>query len=260
MVLPNVPPMLTGPVVPLPTWPTGLSLLDQCTGGGSPGEVWAVSGPPRVGADLLPLGMARAVARHSGNSVHWVSTHEDEVYFRDRVLTAEGGRFVAHDRLGSDLGEHEGTLAWIKAEVPALPLTFERAEPSMLLTAALQAMEREGSRLVVLDEIGVGKVVGVLPRLRRAARSSGCWVVVVVGDEAQGRGATLASTHPKADTLVWIERPDLYSRDESIGGEAYLSVHRAGQPMTEQFVAFQTQYARFINVYRQPLYGGRLDT
>lgn len=239
----------------LPALPTGLDDLDDLTGGGNPGEVWVVSGPPRVGASLLALGMARAVTRFAHRQVTWLSTWEEPPYLRERLLTAEGGWLNARARTGLLAEDDEARWLWLKADVASLPLTVLRADPSDLLDQVRRLVRSDTPAALVLDRVEAAAAAAVLPDLKALAQSSDTWIVVVIGDENRGRDAVRTSTEHLAGLLVWVEREDLYQPDSDRIGEADLFVHRQGR-VTEATVAHQARYQRFINMWRLPAYGG----
>ncbi|MCW2671789.1 MAG: dnaB [Frankiales bacterium] len=242
----------------LPPWPTGTTNLDQMTGGGAPGEVWVVSGPPRVGASRLALGIARAVARHAGQPVRWLSMYEEPEVVRDRVLLAEGGFLISHVKPGLNASEELiQMLPAVEAEVARLPLSIGiRVEGEPLGVACRDGAE--GVRgLLVVDQVPVRHAREALAELGTIAHASRAWVVVVVlADEGRGLRAVRSATTQHSDLLVWVERPDLDDPTTDRCGEADLFVYRRGRRVQSEYVAYQERYERFINVMTHPWYGG----
>ena len=144
------------PIPAPPALPTGLSDLDRLTKGGKPGHLWVVSGPPGVGASGLAMGIARAVARHAGQSVRWLSTHEEPDVVRDRVLLAEGGFLVSHVKTGRHHSDElAGELAALEVEVARLPISAHRRVEGESLDTACRDGAEDVRRLLVVDEVPV---------------------------------------------------------------------------------------------------------
>jgi replicative DNA helicase len=231
---------------------TGLTDLDELTGGVQSGALWVVSGTSGVGRSMFLIQLARQAALTARLRTRLVSAREPASYVL-HCLLASLGPVALHRLRASRLSEQDqGRLGPARAALAAADLDVDAAvvgsdlpEPESVLAAPEQL-----DVLLVDDlDLWVPDPVPLLRLLRAYARDTGTAVVVTAPNDVVFDGPGPRSPWVRLpDMLLELHRPDMIERLSPRAGEIDLILHRHRTgPVATVTCAFQGYYARVVD-------------
>ena len=234
-----------------PAVSTGLSDLDELTGGLLPGSVWVLVGAPGSGRTMLACQLARVSAGEERTRLVTPLVGPREV--RAMVLAGTARVPLHHLRSSRLTEDDEVRLAMARATLTDSSLTVEAVtrhadvpDPDTLLNAC-------PARALIIDDFDVwaGDDAGpVLRRLRAYALDSASSVVVTLPEDSvlDGRGHLRRDWARIPRVVVRLSRIDL-QENAVRAGEVDLTVMGTGaRPSATVSAGFQGHYARFADL------------
>jgi replicative DNA helicase len=258
--------------------PMGITELDEITGGLAPGSLTVIGGYPGVGASTLALGFARQAAIKHAIPTAYLTLETLPAAVLQRVLSAEAKVKLWELRSGRMNDADWTRLARRMPEISAAPLILTRPADRNIAAIGAQVgawVETHHIKFVVIDPMHLltarsdlpyenreREVAEVARRLKALALDLGIAVVATAHltsnpgprqpippipslSDLRDSG-TIAHV---ADLVMFVHRPDCFTRDDPRGGEADLIIakHRHG-PTATLTVAHQLHLCRFVDM------------
>ena len=259
-------------------YPTGLSDLDDATGGLGRGTLTLIAGRPATGKSVVGLTLARNFAKHD-ITVPYFSLEMGPEQLTSRVIAAECS--IANDRLR--LTKPALTPEdWQKIEqkMPDLlekPLYFDSSSRTVeAVCAHIRSMARSTKNLVpIIDYIGLLSTSAQFParhleisyisRLLKETALDLNIPIIALSQLNRGPESRVdkrpqvsdlrdsGSLEQDADNVILLHREDLYDRESPRAGEIdfILGKLREGVPKTLA-MAFQGHYMRVQSMAQEP--------
>lgn len=250
-------------------WPTGLSRLDEITGGLQPGEVTVLAARPSIGKSTLALQIAMDGARVTRQAVYYASCEMPAESLADRIIGRESG--IQPQKLRS--GDIHGDAQWRAisqaiGRVGGVPLMIDDGElTTQSIWSACRRIQLERPLgFIVIDYLQllsdraergqneVGRVTDMSRRVKQMARDLRVPVLCLSqlnrASEKENRPPRLSDLRESgaieqdADVVVFLHTPEgslkqdprpvqlMVSKNRNGGiGDCALTFFRAGQRM-----------------------------
>lgn len=259
--------------------PTGLSDLDQLTGGLQPGNLVVIASRPAMGKSALAAGVAvHAAARGYRTVMFTLEMTDGEVAQR---LIAAGANVTAEALRRGKVRPHQWErIIAAGQQVASTPLLIDDTTDlsvTELRAKARRLHQRDPLGLIVVDYLQLLRAPKGMPRVEAVGEISR-GLKVLAGDlnvpvvalaqlsrQLENRGVTPESKRPMlsdlresgaieqdANVVVFVWREDAYTDNPKRPGVAELIVakHRAGRTGTVE-VAFDGAYTQFTDLEPQ---------
>lgn len=225
---------------------TGLSALDEATGGFDFGQCWIVIGTPGQGRSALAAQWAWLLASQHGLSTQLVTTREPVTRTAARLTACVARVPMSHFGHRGLSGHDPEKLRLASPRLESAPLSI--VGPGDLSIANVDMDEVPTSQVLIVDDAHHSG--GMFPQRTAALTARGHLVVltlprdrVVLDDGIDPMWADVA------DFILDIDRPDLLERTSLRPGEADLHLLRnRWGPTQSRSVAFQGHFSRFIDM------------
>jgi replicative DNA helicase len=255
--------------------PTGLTDLDEMTGGFQPGELIVVAGRPSMGKTALCLNIADYVAVEARHAVAVFSLEMSKEQVVQRMLCSRAEMnlkalrtgFFPQDRWASltrAAGKLHGAPVWID-DTPGLSVLELKAKArriraeaplALLVVDYLQLMrgpERVENRQQEISHItrslkALAKELGLpvlaLSQLSRAPELRGAKGIPMLSDLRES-----GAIEQDADVVIFVYREEFYQPSEENRGRATLKLAKQRNgPTGDVDVAFMKEFAKFGNL------------
>lgn len=224
---------------------TGLTGLDEATGGFAEAQVWIVIGAPGQGRSALACQLAWAIGQH-GLVTQLVSRREPADLMAARVASVVAKVPLNHMWTRGMTDADRERLRLVRSRIDAASLSVLGPEHVSLADADIPGPTMPEA-LVVDDAHLAG---GMFPRRVAALAAAGVLVVLTMPRHRVMSDAGIDPTWGEvADFVLEIDRPDLIDRSSVRPGEADLHLLRnRWGPTRSDVVAFQGHYSRFVDM------------
>lgn len=227
---------------------TGLSGLDESTGGFDLGQCWVAVGTPGQGRSALAVQWAWILASRHDYSTQLVSTREPVTRAAARLVASVAKVPLSHlSHRGLSGHDHE-KLRLVGPRLESAPLSM--VGPGGLSMADADMDELSKSQVLVVDD--AHHAGGMCPQRVAALATRGHLVVLTLPRDRVVSDAGIEPTWADvADYILDIDRPDMLDRTSLRPGEADLHLLRnRWGPTRSHLVAFQGHYSRFVDLTR----------
>ncbi len=225
---------------------TGLSALDESTGGFDLGQCWIVVGNPGQGRSALAVQWAWLLASQHGFSTQLVTTREPVTRAAARLAACVAKVPMSHFGHRGLSGHDREKLRLVGPRLESAPLSI--VGPRDLSMADVDMDELPTSQVLVVDDAHHSG--GISLRRTGALTARGHLVILTLPRDRVVSDAGIDPTWADvADFILDIDRPDLLEPTSLRPGEANLHLLRnRWGPTQSHVVAFQGHYSRFVDM------------